>query len=370
MGVPLVQQYRVMRYILSQRLRGRRKYPLVLMLEPLFRCNLSCAGCGKITYPDEILKRQLSFADCLAAVDECGAPVVSIAGGEPLLHPEMPRIVEGIVRRKRFAYLCTNGLLLGKRIHQYTPSPYFTFSIHLDGNREHHDASVSKKGVFDVALEAVKTARARDFRVTINCTLYDGVTPREVADFFDFVTDLGIEGITVAPGFHYEKAAGQEVFLRKQASKQLFREIFRHGRGRRWTFNHTGLYLDFLAGNQTYQCTPWGTPTRNVLGWQQPCYLLVNEGHVASFQELLAATDWDQYGTGRNPKCGHCMVHSGFEATAVNDTMRHPLKALGVFLRGPRLKGPWAPDLLPGEASRDSDRRREENHSRVSAVLF
>ena len=363
MGVPLVQQYRVMRYILSQRLRGRRKYPLVLMLEPLFRCNLSCTGCGKIRYPEEILDRQLSVDECLAAADECGAPVVSIAGGEPLLHPEMPRIVEGIVRQKRFAYLCTNGLLLRKRIHQYTPSPYFTFSIHLDGSREHHDASVAKEGVFDVAVEAVKAARAGDFRVTINCTLYEGITPREVADFFDFVTDQGIEGITVAPGFHYEKATNQEGFLRKQAGKQLFREIFKLGRGRRWTFNHTGLYLDFLAGNQTYQCTPWGTPTRNVLGWQQPCYLLVNEGHVASFQQLLTSTDWDNYGTGRNPKCGHCMLHSGFEATAVDDTMRHPFKALGVFLRGPRLEGPMAQDLLLDNTATASGREEKKLES-------
>jgi hopanoid biosynthesis associated radical SAM protein HpnH len=321
------------------------------MLEPLFSCNLSCAGCGKIKYPPEILNRQLTVAECLASVDECGAPVVSIAGGEPLLHPAMPQIVAGIVRQKRFAYLCTNGLLLQKRIHQYSPSSYFTFSIHLDGGREHHDRSVSRAGVFDVALEAVKTARGEGFRVTINCTLYDGATPAEVAEFFDFVTDLGIEGITVAPGFHYEKAANQEVFLRKQASKQLFREIFRLGRGRRWAFNHTGLYLDFLAGNQTYQCTPWGTPTRNVLGWQQPCYLLMNEGHVASFQELLTTTDWSKYGTGRNPKCGHCMLHSGFEATAVNDTLSHPLKALGAFLRGPRLEGPMAPELLSGDTT-------------------
>lgn len=344
MPVPLIQQYRVTTYILKQKLHGKKRYPLVLMLEPLFRCNLSCAGCGKIEHPKEILDKHLSLEDCLSAVDECGAPVVSIAGGEPLLHRQIDQIVAAIIRRKKFVYLCTNGLLLRKHLENYTPSPYLTFSVHLDGNREHHDALVCRQGVFDVAVDAIKTARQKGFRVTINSTLYEGVTAQEAAEFFDFAMDLGIEGITVAPGFNYERASQQDVFLQRITSKQLFRDIFKIGKKRKWKFNHTNLYLDFLAGNQNYQCTPWGNPTRNLFGWQRPCYLLEDGSHASSFKELIEKTDWDRYGVGLNPKCAHCMLHSGFEPSALNDMLRHPLKALWVSLRGPRTEGPMAPD--------------------------
>jgi hopanoid biosynthesis associated radical SAM protein HpnH len=257
MAVPLIQQYRVARYIIGQKLRGVRRYPLVLMLEPLFRCNLACGGCGKIDYPYEILNRRLSVDECLAAVDECGAPVVSIPGGEPLIHTEIAQIVAGIVQRKKFVYLCSNALLLKKRIHQFAPSPYLTFSIHLDGNRERHDASVCESGVFDRAVAAIRLALDKGFRVTVNCTLFQNESPDEVAEFMDFCMALGVEGVTVSPGYSYQHAPQQEVFLRREASKQLFREIFRIGRRRHWKFNQSSLFLDFLAGNQTYQCTPW-----------------------------------------------------------------------------------------------------------------
>ena len=345
MGVPLIQLYRVASYITKQKLRGQKRYPLVLMLEPLFRCNLACAGCGKIEHPEEILDKSLSVEECLAAVDECGAPVVSIAGGEPLLHKEMAQIVAGIIRRKKFVYLCTNGLLLKKHLVDYTPSPYLTFSIHLDGNRERHDAFVGRQGVFDLAVDAIRSANQQGFRVTINSTLYEGVSAQEAAEFFDFAMDLGIEGVTVAPGFSYERASQQEVFLQRTASKQLFRDIFKRAKGRKWKFNHTNLYLNFLAGNQDYQCTPWGNPTRNIFGWQRPCYLLEEESHASSFRELIEETDWDRYGTGRYPKCAQCMLHSGFEPSAVNDMLSHPFKALWVSLRGPRTSGPMAPDF-------------------------
>jgi len=345
MGVPLIQLYRVSSYILRQKLHGRKRYPLVLMLEPLFRCNLSCAGCGKIEHPEEILDKRLSVEECLSVVDECGAPVVSIAGGEPLLHRDMPRIVRGITQRKKFVYLCTNGLLLKKHLPDYTPSPYLTFSIHLDGNRERHDAMVCRPGVFDLAVDAILAARKMGFRITTNSTLYEGVTAREAADFFEFVMALGVEGITVAPGYNYERASHPEVFLKRTASKQLFRDIFRIGKGLRWKFNHTNLYLDFLAGNQTYRCTPWGNPTRNIFGWQRPCYLLEDGPYASSFDELLEETDWNRYGAGRNPKCAQCMLHSGFEASAVEAMLKHPLKALWVYFRGPRTNGPMAPDL-------------------------
>jgi hopanoid biosynthesis associated radical SAM protein HpnH len=345
MSVPLRQQYRVARYLVKQHLNRVHRYPLVLMLEPLFRCNLACAGCGKIDYPKDILDLRLSVDDCLAAVDECGAPMVSIAGGEPLVHKQMPQIVEGIIKRKKFVYLCTNALLLESRIDDYNPSPYLTFSIHLDGNQERHDASVCRAGVFDKAVNAIRLALGKGFRVTVNCTLFQGESADEIAEFFDFVTELGVEGITVSPGFSYEHAPQQEVFLKRATSKQLFRDIFKLGKGRKWMFNHSGLFLDFLAGNQTYQCTPWGNPTRNVFGWQRPCYLLVDEGYAPTFKALMEETDWDRYGTGRNPKCANCMAHCGYEPTAVRDTFVHPLQALFASRLGPRTEGSMAPEL-------------------------
>jgi len=345
MAVPLIQQFRVGKYLLEQKLRGQKRYPLVLMLEPLFRCNLACSGCGKIDYPEEILNKRLSYDQCMQAIDECGAPIVSIAGGEPLIHKEMDRIVHGYIKRKKFVYLCTNALLLDKRMDDYTPSPYLTFSIHLDGNRERHDASVCRDGVYDKCIEVIKKARSRGFRVTLNCTLFQGENAGEIAEFMDAATELGVEGVTISPGYSYERAPRQDVFLKRRESKQLFRELFKLGKGKKWVFNQSTLYLDFLAGNQTYECTPWGNPTRNVFGWQKPCYLLVGEGYARTFRELMEDTDWNNYGTGRNPKCANCMVHCGYEATAVDDTFNHPLKALKVALKGPATEGPMAPEL-------------------------
>lgn len=345
MSVPLRQQYAVARYLIEKKLRGVRRYPLVLMLEPLFRCNLACAGCGKIDYPPEILDRRLSVDDCLSAADECGAPIVSIAGGEPLLHKQMPEIVEGMIERRKFVYLCTNALLLAKRLKDYRPSPYLSFSIHLDGNQARHDTSVCQEGVYERAVDIIKRCVAEGFRVTINCTLFQGETAAEIAGFFDSVTQLGVEGITVSPGFSYEHAPQQEVFLERHATKQLFRDVFRLGRKRRWKFNHSSLFLDHLAGNQAFQCTPWGNPTRNVFGWQKPCYLLVDEGYAPSFRALMEETEWEKYGAGRNPKCANCMAHCGYEPSAVDAVFAHPLEALRTSLRGPRTRGPMAPEL-------------------------
>lgn len=344
MGIPLSHQVRIGRYVLGKKLRGERRFPLVLMLEPLFQCNLECAGCGKIAYPTDVLKQRLTVEECLAAVDECGAPVVSIPGGEPLIHVDMPKIVAGLIERKKVIYLCTNAILLAKRLDEFTPSPYLTFSVHLDGLQERHDASVCRGGVFEKAVSAIRLARRRGFRVSINCTLFQGVDPDEVAEFFDFVTEMGVEGITVSPGYSYEMAPRNDVFLGRTESKTLFRSIFERGRGKKWPFSDSSLFLDFLAGNQSYECTPWSNPTRNVFGWQKPCYLLVNEGYAPTFAALMAETDWDNYGTGRNPKCDNCMAHCGYEGAAVNDALAHPFKALAVALRGPRTSGPLAPD--------------------------
>jgi hopanoid biosynthesis associated radical SAM protein HpnH len=348
MSIPLIQMYRVASYLAAKKLRGQKRYPLVLMLEPLFQCNLACAGCGKIDYPKDILQQRVNVEDALRAVDECGAPIVSIPGGEPLIHKEMPQIVEGIVARKKFVYLCTNAILLAKHIDEYKPSPYLTFSIHLDGKRHRHDESVCQEGVYDKAVAAIKLARAKGFRVTINCTLFIGEDAKEVAEFFDEAMSLGIEGITVSPGFSYQHAPNQSVFLGRSASKQLFRDIFRQRRAhksRAWVFNQSSLFLDFLAGNQTYQCTPWSNPTYNVFGWQRPCYLLSDQGYAPSFRSLMDDTPWDMYGVGRNPRCDNCMAHCGFEGTAVDDAFSHPFKAMLTSLRGPRVDGPMAPEL-------------------------
>ncbi len=344
MGIPLRQQIRIGSYIIGQKLQGNPHYPLVLMLEPLFQCNLACAGCGKIQYPDDILAQRMSKEECWEAAEECGAPMVSIAGGEPLLHKQMPEIVEGFIRRKKFVYLCTNALLATKRMKDYAPSPYLTFSIHLDGDRENHDASVCQEGVFDRAVEAIRQLREQGFRVNINATLFQGEGAEEIVNFFDKAKALGVEGITVSPGYEYEWAPRQDIFLGRNTTKELFRSIFRLGQGRKWPLSHSSLYLDFLAGNQKYQCTPWGNPTRNLFGWQRPCYLHADGGYADTFRELMEETDWESYGVGRHPKCRDCMAHCGFEATAVEDTFRHPLKALKTALRGPRTEGPMAPE--------------------------
>ncbi len=346
MGIPLVQQARVGAYLVKQHLLRRERYPLVLMLEPLLQCNLACAGCGKIAHPPQVLKQRMTVETALRAVDECGAPVVSIAGGEPLIHQEMPEMVRAILQRKRFVYLCTNAMLLHKKIDDYEPNPSFTFSIHLDGNRERHDASVRHVGAHDRTVANIRLAVERGFRVTINTTLYAGEDPDEVAEFFDEVMSLGVEGITLSPGFSYERAPGQGRFLSRRASKELFRGIFRHwkARGLSWTFNQSSLFLDFLAGNRDYRCTAWSNPTYSIFGWQRPCYLLDDGGYVPTFAELMETTPWDAYGTGRNPRCDNCMAHCGYEGTAVRDTFRRPLEALAVARRGPDTERPMVPE--------------------------
>ncbi len=344
MSVPIRQVARVGAYVVKQHVLGRKRYPLVLMLEPLFRCNLACSGCGKIDYPGEILNQRLSVADALAAADECGAPVVSIAGGEPLLHKEMPEIVEGLLARKKFIYLCTNALLLEKKMDQYKPHPDFSWDVHLDGDREVHDRSVSQAGTYDRAVAAIKEAKRRGFRVSINCTLFDGAEPERVGKFFDDVMAMGVDGIMTSPGYAYERAPDQAHFLSRQKTKQLFRDILTYGKGKNWKFTQSPLFMNFLAGNENYQCSPWGKPTRNVFGWQRPCYLL-GEGYAKTFAELMDSTDWDKYGTGNYEKCADCMVHSGYESTAVMDAVKSPMKTMMTALRGPKLTGPMAPEI-------------------------
>ena len=318
MAIQLQQALTVGKYLVTQRLLGRKKFPLVLMLEPLFRCNLACSGCGKIQHPPEILKQNLSPEECFAAVEECGAPVVSIPGGEPLLHPQIDEIVRGLVRRKKFVYLCTNGLLLEKSLHKFQPSPYLTFSVHLDGLKEQHDRCVDREGVFEKAIAAIKAAKQEGFRVTTNTTVFNDADPQEMQQFFDFLESLNLDGMMVSPGYSYDWAPNQENFLQREQTKALFREIlspWKSGR-KKWNFNHNPLFLEFLMGEQDFDCTPWGSPSYSVLGWQKPCYLL-NEGYYQTYQELIDKTDWENYGKkSGNPECADCMVHCGYEPTA------------------------------------------------------
>ncbi len=345
MGIPFLQMAEIGGYVLKQKLTGRKKFPLVLMLEPLYRCNLACAGCGKIDYPDEILNMRIPAAECFESIDECGAPVVVIAGGEPLLHRELPEIVQGALARGKYVTVCTNALLLEKNIDRYKPDRRFNWSIHLDGDTEMHDRSVCQTGVYDRAVAALKLAKDKGFRVTINCTLFNDAEPARVASFFDEVTKLGIEGITVSPGYAYERAPDQQHFLNRGKTKQLFRDIFSKGKGgKAWPFFQSMLFLDFLAGNRTYQCTPWGNPTRTVFGWQRPCYLL-GEGYTKTFTELMETTSWDSYGVGKYEKCADCMVHCGFEATAVHEAFDRPWTMLPISLFGIKTEGPTTPDI-------------------------
>jgi len=316
--VPISQMWTVASYVVRQKLAGRKRYPLVLMLEPLFRCNLACAGCGKIQYPAHILKKELTPEECFRAVEECGVPTVSIPGGEPLMHSQIDKIVEGLVARKKYIYLCTNALLLKEKLDLFKPSKYLTFSVHMDGQRDHHDFSVCREGGYDLAMEGIREALKRGFRVTTNTTLFDGADPNSVRAFFDEMMDLGVEGMMLSPGYSYDKAPDQKHFLGRARTRRMFRAILSN-RKKSWRFNMSPLFPEFLMGKRDYACTPWGMPTYNLFGWQKPCYLL-QDGYADTFKELMAATEWQNYGTeSGNPKCANCMVHSGYEASSVDD---------------------------------------------------
>lgn len=336
MAIPVKQAITVGKYIMKQKLRGNRRYPLVTMLEPLFRCNLECIGCGKIQYPEEILKKTLTPAQCFEAVMECGAPVVSLAGGEPLIHPQIKEIVEGLVERKKFVYLCTNALLLRRKLDLFTPSDYLTLSIHLDGIQKHHDECVSREGTYDTAILAIKEAKKRGFRVTTNSTIFHGHPPEDLHTFFDEMTKLGVDGMMISPGYSYEKAPVQDKFLKTRQTKELFQQILSPSdkkRAKKWVFNHSPFYLDFLKGNVEYECTPWGNPNYTIFGWQKPCYLMSEGGYTSTFKELMETTDWSKYGKASgNRKCRDCMVHSGYEPTAVNDSFASPRKMARAFM--------------------------------------
>ncbi len=319
MAVPVSQMWTVATYVLRQKLAGRKRYPLVLMLEPLFRCNLACAGCGKIQYPAHILKTDLSPEDCFKAVDECAAPMVSIPGGEPLMHPQIDKIVEGLIARKKYIYLCTNALLLKEKLHLFKPSKYLSFSVHVDGQKEHHDFSVCREGGYEIALDGIRAAIDAGFRVTTNTTLFDGADPNSVRKFFDEMMEVGVESMMVSPGYSYDKAPDQKHFMGRARTRRLFRTMLSN-RKKSWRFNQSPLFLEYLMGKRNYKCTPWGMPTYNIFGWQKPCYLL-QDGYAESYKELMETTEWESYGTeSGNPQCANCMVHCGYEPSSVDDT--------------------------------------------------
>jgi hopanoid biosynthesis associated radical SAM protein HpnH len=317
MSVALRQQVAVGRYLLRQKLAGRERYPLLVELEPLFQCNLACSFCGKIQYPQHILKQRMPVDQALAAIEECGAPMVSIAGGEPLVHPEVHVLAQELIKRKKFVFLCTNGILMKKKLDRFQPSPYFAWVVHLDGMRERHDQFVEREGIFDTCVEAIREAKARGFRVNTNTTFLNTDTPKTVRDVLDFLNDeLKVDAMQISPAYAYEKAPDQEHFPGVTQTRKLFSEAFADGRRKRWRLNHTPLFLDFLEGKVDFQCTPWGIPSYSIFGWQRPCYLM-SDGYAKTYQELIETTDWSKYGRGRDERCDNCMAHCGYEPSAV-----------------------------------------------------
>jgi hopanoid biosynthesis associated radical SAM protein HpnH len=331
MPVPIRQSARIGAYLMKQKLRRREKFPLLVELEPLFQCNLACAGCGKIQHPEHILRRRMPVDQAVGAIEECGAPMVSIAGGEPLIHPEIDEIVRQLIARKKFVYLCTNAILMEKKLDHFKPSPYFAWAVHMDGLRERHDESVCRDGVFDKAVAAIRTAQDRGFRITTNTTFFTHDSPQTVQQVLDFLNDeLKVDQMMISPAFAYERAPDQEHFLGVRETRELFKEAFADGRRRRWRLNHSPLFLDFLEGKVDLQCTAWGIPSYSLFGWQRPCYLM-SDGYTETYKELLETTDWDKYGRGRDPRCDNCMAHCGYEPTAVlqsTKSVRQSLRAV------------------------------------------
>jgi hopanoid biosynthesis associated radical SAM protein HpnH len=331
MSVPARQGARMGWYLMRQRLARREKFPLIVELEPLFQCNLACAGCGKIQQPEPVLRQRMSVEQAVGAIEESGAPMVSIAGGEPLIHPEIHTIAAELIKRKRFVYLCTNAILLERKLANFEPSPYFAWAIHMDGLQERHDASVEREGTFEKAVSAIRAAKAAGFRVTTNTTFFTHDSPRTVRDVLDFLNDdLGVDEMMISPAYAYEKAPDQEHFLGVRQTRELFSEAFADGRRKRWRLNHSPLFLDFLEGKAEFDCTAWGIPSYSLFGWQRPCYLM-SDGYTATYKELIETTDWSKYGRGKDPRCENCMAHCGYEPTAVLKTthsLRQSVRAL------------------------------------------
>jgi hopanoid biosynthesis associated radical SAM protein HpnH len=319
--MPLRQSLRIGSYLMRQKLARRDKFPLIVELEPLFACNLKCAGCGKIEQPASLLKQRMPVEQALAAIDECGAPMVSIAGGEPLMHPQIEVLVGELIKRKKYVFLCTNALLIPKKLDKFAPSPYFAWAVHLDGLEERHDESVCKDGVFEQAVAAIRECQRRGFRVTTNTTFFTTDSPQTVIDVLNYLNDdLKVDQMMISPAYAYEKAPDQDHFLGVTETRELFRKAFADGNRRRWRLNHSPLFLDFLEGKADFSCTAWGIPSYSLLGWQRPCYLMA-DGYAKTYRELIETTEWDAYGRGKDDRCANCMAHCGYEPSAVLATM-------------------------------------------------
>jgi hopanoid biosynthesis associated radical SAM protein HpnH len=331
MPVPTRQSLTIASYLVRQKLAGREKFPLLVELEPLFQCNLACAGCGKIQHPEHVLRRRMPVDQAVGAIEECGAPMVSIAGGEPLIHPEIHDIVSELIERKRYVYLCTNAILMKRKLDNFEPNPRFAWAVHIDGLRERHDESVCREGVFDKAVDAIRAAKDRGFRVTTNTTFFTHDSPKTIQSVLDFLNDeLGVDEMMISPAYAYEKAPDQEHFLGVEQTRKLFKTVFADGGRKRWRLNHSPLFLDFLEGKADFECTPWGIPSYSLFGWQRPCYLMA-DGYAKTYRELIETTDWERYGRGRDPRCANCMAHCGYEPTAVLETtksLRQSVRAL------------------------------------------
>jgi hopanoid biosynthesis associated radical SAM protein HpnH len=317
MAMPLRQSIRLGAYLAKQKLKRQDKYAILVELEPLFACNLKCGGCGKIQQPAHLLKQRMPVQQAVGAVEESGAPMVSIAGGEPLMHPQIDEITRILLERNKIVFLCTNALLLPKHIHKFKPHRNFAWMVHIDGLEEKHDASVRKEGGFQAAVDAIKMAQDLGFKVMTNTTFFNTDSPQDVIDVLDYLNDVvGVDNMQLSPGYAYEKAPDQEHFLGVQQTRELFSKAFADGRRKKWRLNHSPLFLDFIEGKKDFECTPWGIPSYSLLGWQRPCYLL-DDGYAKTWRELIEETEWDKFGRGKDPRCANCMAHCGYEPTAV-----------------------------------------------------
>jgi hopanoid biosynthesis associated radical SAM protein HpnH len=334
MRFPLTLTTSMVGYLAGKALHRQKRFPLVLMLEPLHACNLTCTGCGRIREYQSTIKDRLSVEECLAAVDEAGAPVVSICGGEPLIYPDVGRLVRGILRRRKHIYLCTNGMFIKKRLHEFRPTSRFFFNVHLDGLEETHDLAVERRGVFKAAVEGIVAAKRNGFLVCTNTTIYKETDLAEIDRLFAYLTKLGVDGFMLSPAYGYTAVketnphGAAEIFMTRDDIRAKFKEA--QGLLAKYRMMSSPVYLEFLSGERELTCTAWGNPTRNVKGWKGPCYL-ITDAHHATFQELMDNTPWDSYGYGKDPRCEHCMVHCGYEPSAalgVNKKLGDSLKML------------------------------------------
>lgn len=331
MSRPLELAARLTWHIAKNKLAGRKRFPLVTMLEPLEKCNLACVGCGRIREYESVIDHMLTVEQCLAAVEESGAPIVSIAGGEPTIHPQIHEIVNRITAQKRFVYMCTNALLMERMFRKIPPSKHFAFVVHMDGMEKAHDKSVYRKGVFRIALKGIKEALDKGYRVTTNTTVFNGVDEDDVIEMFKMLTDIGVEGCMISPGYQFDSVPDQNLFITRQRARKVFRSILNPKHGIR--FYNNPLYLDFLRGEREYECSAWANPTYTIMGWREPCYLL-GDRHTQSIEPLFSDELWDRFGPGKDPRCADCLMHCGFESTSVFEAMKTPKDAIKMIREG------------------------------------